>query len=184
MYHRLTGTQASCPVIERQHTRSPRGLTRTLRALALVLAASAALLGNHGTAQAQTEVAYGWSLIPSGLAVGKKFRLLFISSTKRNAVSTKIADYNTHVQNAAAAGHTDIRDYSSGFRVVGSTSTVDARDNTSTTGTGVPIYWLNGQQGRRQLRRLLRRNVGRRGQPQDRVRNAKFPIRDPHRDQL
>ena len=30
------------------------------------------------------------------------------------------------------------------------------------------------QQGRRQLRRLLRRNVGRRGQPQDRVRNAKF----------
>ena len=50
-YHRLTGTQAPCPVIERQHTRSPRGLTRTLRALALVLAASAALLGNHGTAQ-------------------------------------------------------------------------------------------------------------------------------------
>ena len=37
-----------------------------------------------------------------------------------------------------------IRPYSSQFRVVGSTAAVDARDNTSTTGRGVPIYWLNG----------------------------------------
>ena len=37
-----------------------------------------------------------------------------------------------------------IRPYSSQFRVVGSTAAVDARDNTNTTGTGVPIYWLNG----------------------------------------
>ena len=28
--------------------------------------------------------------------------------------------------------------------MVGSTAAVDARDNTKTTGTGVPIYWLNG----------------------------------------
>ena len=28
--------------------------------------------------------------------------------------------------------------------MVGSTATVDARDNTMTTGTGVPIYWVNG----------------------------------------
>ena len=34
--------------------------------------------------------------------------------------------------------------YSDQFRVVGSTRAVDARDNTNTTGTGVPIYWLNG----------------------------------------
>ena len=31
-----------------------------------------------------------------------------------------------------------------GFRAVGSTSSVAARDNTCTTGTGVPIHWLNG----------------------------------------
>ena len=37
-----------------------------------------------------------------------------------------------------------IQAYSSQFRVVGSTAAVDARDNTNTTGTGVPIYWLNG----------------------------------------
>ena len=47
-------------------------------------------------------------------------------------------------QNAAAAGHADIQAYSAGFRVVGSTETVDARDNTGTTGTGVAIYWLGG----------------------------------------
>ena len=30
-----------------------------------------------------------------------------------------------------------------GFRALASTESVDARDNTATTGTGVPIYWLN-----------------------------------------
>ena len=90
----------------------------------------------------------GWSLIPTGLAVGDQFRLLFLSSTKRNASSTDIATYNTFIQTRAAAGHTDIRAYSAGFRVVGCTAAVDARDNTSTTYTasdkGVPIYWLDG----------------------------------------
>ena len=89
-----------------------------------------------------------WSLIPTGLSTGDTFRLLFLSSTKRNASSTDIADYNTFVQNLAAAGHTDIRTYSAGFRVVGCTAAVDARDNTKTTYTttdkGVPVYWLNG----------------------------------------
>ena len=97
---------------------------------------------------AANAVLAGWSLTPTGLAVGAQFRLLFLSSTKRDAVSTDIADYNTFVQTRAAAGHTDIRDYSAGFRVVGCTADTDARDNTSTTFTtedkGVPIYWLNG----------------------------------------
>ncbi len=48
------------------------------------------------------------------------------------------------MQEAAAAGHPAIRPYATQFRVVGSTATVDARDNTGTTGAGVPIYWLNG----------------------------------------
>ena len=89
-----------------------------------------------------------WSLIPTGLSTGDKFRLLFLSSTKRNASSTDIADYNTFIQTRAAAGHTDIRDYSADFRAVGCTADTDARDNTKTTYTttdkGVPIYWLNG----------------------------------------
>ena len=95
-----------------------------------------------------TAVPNNWSLKPTGLAAGDQFRLLFLSSTKRNAQATDIATYNTFIQNLAAAGHTAIRDYSAGFRVVGCTADTDARDNTATTYTtsdkGVPIYWLNG----------------------------------------
>ena len=89
-----------------------------------------------------------WSLKPTGLTAGAKFRLLFLSSTKRDATATDIATYNTFVQNRAAAGHADIRAYSTVFRAVGCTADTDARDNTATTyttaDTGVPIYWLNG----------------------------------------
>ena len=102
--------------------------------------------------QAQTttevEVPYNWSLKPAGLGVGDQFRLLFLSSTKTDATATDIADYNTFIQNLAAAGHDDIQDHSAGFRVVGCTADVDARDNTGTNtntdGAGVPVYWLNG----------------------------------------
>ena len=103
-----------------------------------------------GAGTNNTAVPSNWSLKPTGLAVGDQFRLLFLSSTKRNAQTTDIAVYNTFIQTLAAAGHTDIRDYSAGFRVVGCTADTDARDNTSTnyTGTGtakgVPIYWLDG----------------------------------------
>ena len=95
-----------------------------------------------------TEVPADWSLTPTGLAAGDQFRLLFLSSTKRDGSAADIATYNTFVQARAAAGHADIRTYSAGFRAVGCTSDVDARDNTETTYTatdkGVPIYWLNG----------------------------------------
>ena len=128
----------------RRHSRSPSRAARTLRALTLILAAAAALLGIHETARAQTQVAADWSLAPSELVAGNQFRLLFISSTTRDATSTSIADYNSHVQTAVRAGHTDIQSYDSGFRVVGCTITTNAVENTSTTGTGVPIYWLNG----------------------------------------
>ena len=107
-----------------------------------------ALLGFAVPAKAQTEVPADWTLIPSELGPGDSFRLIFISSTKRNGNPTTIATYNTFVQNRAAAGHADIQDYSSDFRVVGSTADDDARDNTGTTftnsDTGVPIYWLGG----------------------------------------
>ena len=97
---------------------------------------------------ADTEVPANWSLIPSDLDVGGRFRLIFISSTTRNGSSKNIADYNTFVQNATAAGHADVQGHSSTFRVVGSTTGEDARDNTSTTydadDKGVPIYWLGG----------------------------------------
>ena len=92
----------------------------------------------------EVTVAADWALIPSGISAGEKFRLLFVTSTQRDASATDIATYNTFVQNRAAAGHTAIRSHSAEFRVVASTSSVDARDNSATTGTGVPIYWLGG----------------------------------------
>ena len=95
-----------------------------------------------------TEVPADWSLAPSGLQEGDQFRLLFISSAHRSASPSEIATYNSWVQDLAANGHTDIQDYSSSFRAVGSTEDMDARDNTGTTYTssdkGVAIYWLGG----------------------------------------
>ena len=85
-----------------------------------------------------------WDLKPNGIGGGDKFRLIFLSSTKQDATSTNIADYNTFVRGKAAAGHPDIQPYADGFTMVGCTAAVDARDNTATTGTGVRIYWLNG----------------------------------------
>ena len=85
-----------------------------------------------------------WSLVPSGLGDGDSFRLLFIGSNTRNASSSDIDVYNTFVQDLAAGGHLDIRAHSATFRMIGSTENADARDNTGTTGAGVPIYWLGG----------------------------------------
>ncbi len=89
-----------------------------------------------------------WPLKPSGLGAGDQFRLLIVTSTKRDGTSTDIADYDTHVQTAVASGHASIQSHSEQFQVVGCTAAVDARDHTGTTYTsadkGVPIYWLDG----------------------------------------
>ena len=118
----------------------------------LLLAGLAALLLVPGVAQAQTgldssgtvEVPVDWSLVPEGLEVGDEFRLLFLSSTTRDATSTDIGVYNGFVQGRAAAGHADVQGYSSLFRAVACTADVDATANTGTVGTGEPVYWLDG----------------------------------------
>ena len=93
----------------------------------------------------ETEVPFGWSLTPAGIAGGEKFRLMFLTDNE-SPTSTDIDVYNAYVQAQAAAGHADIQEHSSQFRVLGSTAAVDARDNTETTSsdTDAPIYWLNG----------------------------------------
>ena len=84
-----------------------------------------------------------WSLKPEDVGFGEQFRVLFITST-RNGSSSTIDDYNQHAINDAGAGHSAIRAYKDGFRVIASTASVDARDNAGLTGTGVKIYWLDG----------------------------------------
>ena len=88
----------------------------------------------------------GWSLKPSGLTGGSRFRLLVVESKGLSCRSRDIGHYNRHfMHHIGNSGHTDIRAYADGFRVLGSTARVNAKANTGTeTGTGVPIYWLNG----------------------------------------
>ena len=135
------------------------GLRHGLRAvLACALLALVLLAGLPTGAQAQTvectaanadgsyNVPSDWALKPSGLAVGTKFRLLFVSSTLRNAESPFRRDYNTFVQTRAKAGHSAISDSCGNlFKAVASTA-IDARRNTMTrsTDTGASIHWLNG----------------------------------------
>ena len=138
--------------------RAGAAVRRLRPVLAAALLALPLFAGLTGGATAQTAVecntansdgSYSvpsdWALKPSGLNDGDRFRLLFATSLNRNATATGIATYNTFVQTRAKAGHSAITDSCGNFfKVVGSTATVDARDNTGTTGAGVPIYWLNG----------------------------------------
>ena len=88
-----------------------------------------------------------WSLIPSDLQ-GKQFRLLFVTSNSTQALLDTISSYNNIVKKKSSL-HADLKSHSTRFRALvstkkGQSDAVDARDNTSTTGTGVPIYWVNG----------------------------------------
>ena len=123
------------------------------RGLLAVLLGLAAHVGFAPDAAAQTptantdgsyDVPYTWPLKPAGLDENDRFRLLFVTSGLSVPSSQSISFYNGVVQVYAGRGHTAIRPYGGQFRVVGSTPSTDARDNTSTTGTGVPIHWLNG----------------------------------------
>ena len=146
------------------HTRTAAGIRPAARLLRLGLGVALLslplLAGLTAGAQAQTAVectsanadgSYNvpsdWALKPSGLGAGDTFRLLFITSTKRNAQSTDIGVYNTFVQTAAKAGHSAISDSCGNrFTAVASTATVDARTNISlpNAASGGPVYWLGG----------------------------------------
>jgi hypothetical protein len=74
---------------------------------------------------------------------GDSYRLAFVSSATTQATSTDISTYNAFVQgvaNAAGLG-------AATWKVIGSTATVDARDNTGTNpggGAGVAVYLTDG----------------------------------------
>ena len=84
-------------------------------------------------------------LKPADIGAGERFRLMFFSSTVRDATSTDIAVYNTWVRTRAAAGLTAIQTYADDFTALVSTESVNARANTQTraTDTDAPIYWVN-----------------------------------------
>ena len=110
---------------------------------------AALVLATAGQAAAQdcAKVPEDWALNPPGFVNGGKFRLLFVTSgTLAPGSEDDIAYYNEKIRTAANSGHAAIyQRYNDRFSVLASTADVDARDNTGTTGTGVPIYWLGGQ---------------------------------------
>ena len=85
--------------------------------------------------------------VPTGLAPGTQYRLAFVTSTVRNATSANISDYNAFVS-AAANAVSELAALGTGWTAIASTTTVDARDNTSTSQApagpnGVAIYLMN-----------------------------------------
>jgi hypothetical protein len=104
-----------------------------------ILAIAGFVLALAPAAQA-AEIELGDSLIPAGLGLGDTFQLVFVSSTTRDAESDDIADYNTHVQNAANAT-TDLSGYT--WKAIASTQTdnVQANNNVSVTEA---VYLVNG----------------------------------------
>lgn len=82
--------------------------------------------------------------VPTGLNPGDQYRLAFVTSTTRDGSSANIADYNDFVTTAANSVP-ELAALGTTWKAIGSTATVDARDNTGTNpaSTGVPIYRLD-----------------------------------------
>lgn len=81
---------------------------------------------------------------------GDKYRYAFFTSASTTAYSANIADYNAWVQSLANASPLGIGAAQGvTWKAIGSTDTVDARDNTSTNptinGTGCGIFRLDGE---------------------------------------
>lgn len=100
-------------------------------------------------------IAEAFQLIPSGLSPGNQYRLVFVTDGTIQATSTDINTYNTFVDNEAhtstilndAFTNVGIDPASITWKVIGSTASVNAINNTSTNtvDTSVPIYGLDGK---------------------------------------
>ena len=91
--------------------------------------------------------AAGQVLQPLGLASGEPYRLAFVTSQRHDALSSDIETYNEFVQSVADSAPV-VGEWGLSWTAIGSTETVDARDNTGTNlanGNGVPIYRVDGQ---------------------------------------
>lgn len=120
---------------------SPTALTFSCRAvLSGVLAVACLAFASHADAAIQTQ--------PASLMPGDQYRLVFVTSSGSNQSSTDIAFYNTHVSNVANSVPA-LASLSVDWKAIGSTSAVNARQNTGTDPTpagptGVPIFLVDG----------------------------------------
>jgi hypothetical protein len=122
--------------------RSHRLVKKTVAAVGALLAFSVLSLSSAQAAPI---------IVPAGLNPGDTFRLVFVTSTGRDATSSNIADYNAFVT-AAANSQAALAALGTTWTAIASTATVNARDNTNTVPSGaggslgVPIYRLDGNQ--------------------------------------
>ena len=119
-----------------------------LLTLTLAVTLSVIVVMNYAStdASAQTTAscddAQTWTgIVPDCLSPGDTYRIIFVTSGERDATSADIADYNAFVQTQAVG--TPLADIT--FNALGSTETVDARDNTMTTGSGERIFYYDGR---------------------------------------
>ncbi len=87
-------------------------------------------------------------ILPPDLNPGDTYRLVFVTSERRDATSNDINIYNDFVQ-TIATGLPELDNLGLIWTAMASTPSVNARDNTGTDpspigDTGVPIYKLNG----------------------------------------
>lgn len=80
--------------------------------------------------------------VPISLSPGDHYRIVFLTSTSRDATSTDIADYNAFVNDVANGGGSDLASLGATWKVIGSTQTVDAIDNIGIFTT--PLYGTDG----------------------------------------
>ena len=78
--------------------------------------------------------------------IGDKYRFAFVTRATTQATSTDIATYNAFVNGVAYSSNLNLGGAT--WKVIGSTATVDARDNTAThsgvNGTGEAIFLVDG----------------------------------------
>ena len=122
---------------DRLHKRHGNLMLKRLTALLLLSVATFAPM----PAVSQTDPCDGaltWTgIMPDCLSPGDNYRILFVTSRGINATSNSITAYNSFIQtniNLAGAPLNSLT-----FRALGSTTAVNARDNTGTTGAGAGI---------------------------------------------
>ena len=81
---------------------------------------------------------------PPDLNAGDRYRLVFVTSSKRDALSSDIADYDAFVQ-AAADAAPEVSTWGLEWQAIGSTLELNARNHIATRNGGSwPIYRLDG----------------------------------------
>ncbi len=104
---------------------------------------------------ADAAVAADWSLLPSGLGAGDRFRLIYVTSQTTTAASGDLSTYDTFVRAEITGNHlsnggiTGMVPHAAVFKAIGENSDTAARDHAEFNRNDaehpdVPVYWVGG----------------------------------------